>query len=85
MLQCHGTPLGVQGRGTVITGRIEAGIVRIGDEIELVGINEKPTKSVVTGMSRTFLGRLLAVAVAVAVAGRWICAASSNLYDGLNE
>lgn len=40
---------GTQGRGTVITGRIEQGIVRIGDEIELVGINQKPTKSVVTG------------------------------------
>ncbi len=39
----------VQGRGTVITGRIEQGIVRTGDEIELVGIQNKPTKSVVTG------------------------------------
>ena len=39
----------VQGRGTVITGRIEQGIVRTGDEIELVGIQSKPTKSVVTG------------------------------------
>ncbi len=39
----------LQGRGTVITGRIEQGIVRTGDEIELVGIQSKPTKSVVTG------------------------------------
>ena len=33
----------------MITGRIEQGIVRTGDEIELVGIQSKPTKSVVTG------------------------------------
>lgn len=38
-----------QGRGTVITGRVEQGIVKVGDEIELVGIQGKPTKTVVTG------------------------------------
>ena len=39
----------IQGRGTVATGRIERGIVKVGDEVELVGI--KPTtKTVVTGV-----------------------------------
>ncbi|HET7318136.1 MAG TPA: elongation factor Tu, partial [Nitrospirota bacterium] len=39
----------IAGRGTVVTGRIERGIVRVGDEIEIVGI--KPTqKTVVTGV-----------------------------------
>ena len=39
----------MQGRGTVITGRVEQGIVKVGDDIELVGINGTPTKTVVTG------------------------------------
>ncbi len=39
----------IKGRGTVVTGRIEAGIVKIGDEIEIVGIKDT-TKSVVTGV-----------------------------------
>lgn len=39
----------LQGRGTVITGRVEQGIVKVGDDIELVGINGTPTKTVVTG------------------------------------
>src|SRR6478752_7321746 len=40
---------GIKGRGTVATGRIERGIVKVGDEVELVGI--KPTrKIVVTGV-----------------------------------
>ena len=39
----------ISGRGTVVTGRVETGIVRVGDEIEIVGI--RPTqKSVVTGV-----------------------------------
>src|SRR3989440_1697379 len=39
----------ISGRGTVATGRIERGIVKVGDEIEIVGI--KPTtKTVVTGV-----------------------------------
>ena len=39
----------ITGRGTVVTGRIEQGIVRVGEEIEIVGI--KPTvKKVVTGV-----------------------------------
>jgi len=39
----------ISGRGTVVTGRVERGIVKVGDEIEIVGI--RPTqKSVVTGV-----------------------------------
>lgn len=39
----------IKGRGTVATGRVEAGIVKINDEVEIVGI--RPTKkSVVTGI-----------------------------------
>ncbi|MGM0506291.1 MAG: elongation factor Tu, partial [Bacteroidota bacterium] len=40
----------ITGRGTVATGRIERGIVKINDEIEIVGIVEDPMKSVVTGI-----------------------------------
>jgi elongation factor Tu len=40
----------VPGRGTVVTGRIEQGIVNTGDEVEMVGIHEAPSKSVVTGI-----------------------------------
>ena len=39
----------ITGRGTVATGRIEAGIVRVGDEVELLGLGEDK-KSVVTGV-----------------------------------
>ena len=39
----------IQGRGTVVTGRVERGIVKVNDEVEIVGI--KPTrKTVVTGV-----------------------------------
>jgi elongation factor Tu len=39
----------IQGRGTVVTGRIERGIIKVNDEIEIVGV--KPTKkTVVTGV-----------------------------------
>ncbi|MGH8151229.1 MAG: elongation factor Tu [Rhodanobacteraceae bacterium] len=39
----------ISGRGTVVTGRIERGIVKVGDEVEIVGI--RPTvKTVVTGV-----------------------------------
>ena len=39
----------IKGRGTVVTGRIETGTVRVGDEIEIVGIRET-RKAVVTGV-----------------------------------
>ena len=40
----------VPGRGTVVTGRIEQGIVNTGDEVEMVGIHEQSSKTVVTGV-----------------------------------
>ncbi|MDX6586440.1 MAG: elongation factor Tu [Solirubrobacterales bacterium] len=40
----------VPGRGTVVTGRIEQGVVNTGDEVEMVGIHEASSKSVVTGV-----------------------------------
>src|SRR5690625_264660 len=40
----------ITGRGTVATGRIERGVVKINEEVEIVGIVEKPMKSVVTGI-----------------------------------
>ena len=39
----------ISGRGTVVTGRIEKGIVRVGDEIEIVGIKDT-TKTTCTGV-----------------------------------
>ena len=39
----------ITGRGTVVTGRIERGVVKVGEEIEIVGIRETK-KSVVTGV-----------------------------------
>ena len=48
----------ISGRGTVVTGRIERGIVNVGDEIEIVGIKDT-TKTVCTGveMFRKLLDR----------------------------
>ena len=40
----------ITGRGTVATGRIEQGKVNVGDEVELVGIHEQTSKTVVTGV-----------------------------------
>jgi elongation factor Tu len=40
----------ITGRGTVVTGRIEQGQIKSGDEIEIVGIHEKTEKTVVTGL-----------------------------------
>ena len=40
----------ITGRGTVATGRVERGTVKVGEEIEIVGINEETKKSVVTGV-----------------------------------
>ncbi|MCP3981863.1 MAG: elongation factor Tu, partial [bacterium] len=39
----------ISGRGTVVTGRIESGIVKVGDEIEIVGIRDTQ-KKIVTGV-----------------------------------
>ena len=40
----------ISGRGTVATGRIERGVVKLNEEVELVGIHEESKKSVVTGI-----------------------------------
>jgi elongation factor Tu len=48
----------ISGRGTVVTGRIERGVVKVGDEVEIVGIRDT-SKTVVTGveMFRKLLDR----------------------------
>ncbi len=40
----------ITGRGTVVTGRIERGTLKVGEEIEIVGLAEQSTKTVVTGI-----------------------------------
>ena len=40
----------ITGRGTVITGRIERGIIKVNEEIEIVGIRPDVTKTIVTGV-----------------------------------
>ncbi|MCH4179560.1 MAG: elongation factor Tu [Megasphaera sp.] len=40
----------ITGRGTVATGRVERGTIKVGDAVEIVGLAEKPTDTVVTGV-----------------------------------
>src|SRR5699024_8428404 len=40
----------ITGRGTVATGRVERGEVRVGDEVEVIGLNEDAGKTTVTGV-----------------------------------
>ena len=40
----------ITGRGTVVTGRVEQGQIKVGDEIEIVGIHPETAKTVVTGV-----------------------------------
>ncbi|MGV2643994.1 elongation factor Tu, partial [Clostridium perfringens] len=40
----------ITGRGTVATGRVERGILKVGDEVEIVGLQEESRKVVVTGI-----------------------------------
>jgi elongation factor Tu len=40
----------ITGRGTVVTGRIEQGQIKSGDEVEIVGIHDETEKTVVTGL-----------------------------------
>jgi elongation factor Tu len=40
----------IKGRGTVVTGRIDRGEIKVGDPVEIVGLHEKTTSSVVTGV-----------------------------------
>ncbi len=40
----------ITGRGTVVTGRVERGEIKVGDEVEIVGFDEKSRKTVATGV-----------------------------------
>ena len=40
----------ITGRGTVVTGRVERGVLKVNEEIEIVGIKEKSSKTTVTGV-----------------------------------
>jgi elongation factor Tu len=52
----------ITGRGTVATGRVETGVLKVGDEVEIVGIKENKKKTVVTGveMFRKLLDQAMA-------------------------
>ena len=40
----------ITGRGTVVTGRVERGTIKVGDEVEIVGFADRPRKVVATGV-----------------------------------
>jgi elongation factor Tu len=40
----------IEGRGTVATGRIERGMVKVGEEVEIIGLQEEKKKTIVTGV-----------------------------------
>jgi elongation factor Tu len=40
----------IKGRGTVVTGRMDRGVVKVGDAAEIVGLKEKATSTTVTGV-----------------------------------
>ena len=40
----------ITGRGTVVTGRVERGVLKVNEEVEIVGIHEKSMKTTVTGV-----------------------------------
>ena len=40
----------IKGRGTVATGRIERGVVKVGDDAEIVGLRPEPLKTTITGV-----------------------------------
>jgi elongation factor Tu len=40
----------ISGRGTVVTGRVETGVVKVGEEVEIVGIHPEVRKTTVTGV-----------------------------------
>jgi len=40
----------ITGRGTVATGRVERGQLKVGDEVEIIGLADEPTKTTVTGI-----------------------------------
>jgi len=40
----------IEGRGTVATGRIERGVVKVGDEVQIIGLKDEASKTTVTGV-----------------------------------
>jgi elongation factor Tu len=40
----------IEGRGTVATGRVERGIVKVGDEVQIIGLSKEPVKTTITGI-----------------------------------
>ena len=52
----------ITGRGTVATGRVESGILKVGDEVEVVGLQDEKKKTTVTGveMFRKLLDQAMA-------------------------
>jgi elongation factor Tu len=40
----------IKGRGTVVTGRIERGVIKVGEPVEIVGLRDKSMNSVITGV-----------------------------------
>ena len=40
----------ITGRGTVATGRVERGMVKVGDQVEIVGLSDEKRTTVVTGV-----------------------------------
>ncbi len=40
----------IKGRGTVVTGRVDRGRIKVGEPVEIIGLHEKSTSSVVTGV-----------------------------------
>ncbi|MCL2755396.1 MAG: elongation factor Tu, partial [Oscillospiraceae bacterium] len=40
----------IPGRGTVVTGRVEKGVLKVNDPVEIVGLSNEPTKTVATGI-----------------------------------
>ena len=65
----------ISGRGTVVTGRIERGIVKVGEEVEIVGLRDTQ-KTVVTGVE--MFRKLLDQGQAGDNVGAACCAASTR-------
>ena len=40
----------IEGRGTVATGRIERGVIKVGEEVEIIGLTDEPAKTTCTGV-----------------------------------
>lgn len=40
----------IEGRGTVATGRIERGVIKVGEEVQIIGLSKEPRKTTVTGV-----------------------------------